>query len=152
MTLSVRHLYSIDGRDASDFSTDPNPNRNGSTVLDPNSVYALDSLGTPPICQNHSSCNEDDYDRTSNPPSIHSCALEFDVPDPTRIAVALLSILSVSADWTGDPREREIVREREKSSERERNRPSGDGLACTALANSSREDRSLRVMDKNVVE
>ena len=110
MTLSVRHLYSIDGRDASDFSTDPNPNRNGSTVLDPNSVYALDSLGTPPICQNHSSCNEDDYDSTRNPPSIHSCALEFGVPDPTRIAVALLSILSVSADSTRGPSEREIVR------------------------------------------
>ena len=110
MTLSVDHLHSIDGRVASDFSTDPTPNRSCSIELVPNSVYALVSLGNSSIHPSDSDSHEDNHGFSRIPSSNHPCSLELNVPDITRIAAALLSIQPVSADSTRDPREREIVR------------------------------------------
>ena len=112
MTLSVRHLYSIDGRDASDFSTDPTPNCSCSIEIVPNSVYILDVLGTSPnsLIRPFRNDDEDSRDYSRIPSSNYSNALEPDVPDTMRIAAAFLSILSISADSTRGPREREIVR------------------------------------------
>ena len=95
---------------APDCSTDPNPNRSCSVELGPNSVYALVSLGTTPISLISTPCKEVDHVFPRIPSSNHSWALELAVPDPTTIAAAILSILSISADSTQDPREREIVR------------------------------------------
>ena len=89
---------------------DPSPNHSCSVELGPNNVYALERFGTTPISTYCTSRIQGHHGFSRNSPSNHSYALELDVSDPARIAAALLSIQSVSADSTRGPREREIVR------------------------------------------